>query len=404
MISTVLFLNAPLHAQQAPSLEGDNAVLSRPRPGLNPTGISVGGFDVFPSLEGSVAYDDNVYETRHDRVTSPILTASPGVVAQSTWGRNALDLDASGTFERFTSRPTENNNRYRLDADGRLDALDSFQLNASAHYFGSIEARGTAGDLFSAGEPIHFRNGGGTFGLTAALAKVHLTAAGEVDRIDYSNVRIGTADLSQSYRNRLYTAGRVSIAYSVSPSIQPFVQGSVEHEIYDQVDWLNSTDRVVLGGLDISLTKLLTGRVGVGYRWRDYQNPIYRDSRGLTYDVGLVWNPRTLLSVTLDAQKAIDESPDLVSSGIVRNQGSVGADYELLRNLLLHADVTYAVERYRGLDRTDHRTTANLGVTYLADQFARLRLRYDLARQNGDGAFSRSYRGNVVSLALTLQR
>lgn len=405
MLSTALLSStAPARAQPAPSLEGDNLVLSRSRPGLSPTGFSVGGFDVFPSLDASVAFDDNVYETENDRVSSAVLTARPGVSVRSSWSRNALNLDASGTLERFTSQHSQDNNRFTLGADGRIDALNSIQVGGSAHYLSSIEARGTAGDIFSSGEPIRFRRGGGSLSLSTLFSNLQFVAEGEVDRVSYSDVRVGTVVVSQSYRDRLYSAGRLSVVYEVSPSLQPFLQGSFEHEDYDQGDWLNSNEKVALAGFNISLTRLLTGRVGVGYRWRDYGNPLFRDSQGLTYDVGLVWNPRTLLSVTVGAQKTIDESPSQNLSGIIRNQGSVAADYELLRNLLVHAGMTYAVENYRGFDRTDHRTTARLGVTYLMNRFARFQLDYDLARQNGDGSFSRTYRGNVVGLTLTLQR
>lgn len=402
-----LLPGSAVHAQQAPSLEGDNIVLSRPRPGLDPSGFAVGGFTVFPSVDARVAYDDNVYETARDTVSSPILTVSPDLSVRSSWGRHALNLDASGTFERFTSRPSENNDRYKIQADGRLDLLDWLQLGASAHAIRSIEARGTAGDIFSAGEPIRFRNDGGTFGLTAQLTDLRLTASGEVDRITYDDARVGGVEISQAYRNRVYSEGTLNVSYDVSPSLQPFLQLEVERQRYDQRardTSLDSSGVVVLGGFNISLTKLLTGRVGAGYRWRNYRNPSYTDSRGFTYDIALLWNPRTLLAVTVEAQKAIDESPNPVASGIVRNEASIRFDYEILRNLILQAATDYTVEKYRGISRVDHRITSSIDLQYLMNRNIRVDLRYDLSRQDGSGAFGRSYRGNVIGLALTLQR
>lgn len=382
-------------------------MLSRARPGLDPQGFSVGGFDIFPSVDATVAYDDNVYETQNDRISSAIVTVSPGISARSSWGRHALGIDASGTFQRFTTRPSENNNRYKVQADGRLDLLDWIQLNASAHAISSIEARGTAGDIFSRGEPIRFHDNGGTFGLTTNLNRLRVAAQGEVDRITYDNVRIDNQDLSQAYRNRVYSMESVNLSYDVSPSLQPFVQVNVEHERYDDraiLTSLDSSGTVVLAGFNISLTKLLTGRVGVGYRWRNYRNPSYAPLNGLTYDVALVWNPRTLLSVTLEAQKAIDESPNAVASGIVRNEGSIKLDYELLRNVIVSGSADYTSESYSGFDRRDHRITSSIAIQYLMNRYLNVRLKYDLVRQDGWGEFGRQYRGNVIGLTITFQR
>ena len=382
-------------------------MLSRARPGLDPQGFSVGAFSILPSVDATVAYDDNVYETQNDRISSAIVTVSPGISARSSWSRHALDIDASGTFQRFTSRPSENNNRYKLKADGRLDLSDWIELSASGHAISSIEARGTAGDIFSRGEPIRFHDDGGTFGLSTNLNRLRMTAQGEVDRVTYDDVRIDNQEVSQAYRNRVYSMGSVMLSYDVSPSLQPFVQVNVEHERYDDraiSTSLDSSGTVVLAGFNISLTKLLTGRVGVGYRWRKYRNPAYAPLNGLTYDVALVWNPRTLLSVTLEAQKAIDESPSIFTSGIVRNEGSIKLDYELLRNLIVSASADYTAESYSGFDRDDHRITSSIGIQYLMNRYLNVRLKYDLVHQDGWGEFGRQYRGNVIGLTMTVQR
>jgi hypothetical protein len=398
---------SPLAAQIAPSLEGDNLVLNRPRPGLDPVGLKLGGLTIVPSLDGTVAYDDNIYLTAHNKVHSPVLSVTPSLVATSNWSRHALSFNAGATVERYTNRHTEDNERYRVEGTGLLDVLNGIQLTGGGHYIRSIESRGTAGDILATGEPVRFSNGGGTVGLVANFTNLKLTLGGEIDRFEYSDIRVGDQRFSQAYRDHDYRSASATLSYTLSPAIQPFVQVLQERERYDVRDrntTLDSKGTIAVGGINVSLTKLLTGRAAIGYRWRNYRNPNFVDTHGLSYDLALVWNPRTLVSVTVAAQKTVDESPNTIASGIIRNQASGQVDYELLRRVIVSGSVKYSVERYRGIDRTDHRTISTASARYLVNRFMRLDLKYEHASQNGNGLFGRSYAGNTVGLSLTLQR
>ena len=397
---------APLHGQVAPSLEGDNLVLSRPRPGLDPTGFDFAGVTVFPGIDGSVGYDDNIYLDRSNKVSSGLLTIRPYLVASSDWSRDSLKMTATSTIERYTSKNSEDYETYDIDASGRIDLLESVHFDGSGHYRRSIEARGSAGDLFTGGKPIHFYDRGGSGSATVSLSKLDVTVGGDLSRITYANARVGGETFSQGYRNRNYYAGTAKLSYSLSPAFQPFVQISRENEHYDlrqKQTSLDSTGTVALAGVNISLTKLLTGRVGFGYRWRGYRNPNYANSNGLTYDLALVWNPRTLVSVTIEAQKTIEESPQTGASGIIDNEVSARLDYEILRRLVLSGTVTGSVENYRGMSRTDHRVSSLASIGYLMNRFIRLDINYDHEFQHGDGVFGRSYRGNRVGLTISIQ-
>ena len=394
-------------AQTAPSLEADNVVLSRARPGLDAEGLPLGGFRVFPRLDASVAYDDNIYDTTTAKVNSAILALEPSVSLRSNWSRNAFNLDAQGTIERYPERSTENNDRYDIVAGGRLDLPNTSYINLDAHARQSIEARGTPGDIFTAGDPIQFHDLGAGVGATTTFGRLQLSAGGQFSRITYDDVKIGDILVSQKYRNRRHYSGSGGIAYNLSPALQPFVQVTYEKERYDLRDRstsFDSTGTTVLGGVNVSLTKLITGRIGIGYRWRDYRNPSYENSNGITYDIAIVWNPRTLVAVTVEAIKAIDESPSAVSSGIVRNQGSVTIDYELMRNIILQVAGTEVSEKYRGIDLSDNRFVASFSARYLVNRFAEVGLHYDHTRQNGSSFIRGQYAANNLRLVLTLQR
>jgi hypothetical protein len=394
-------------AQSALTLDDANLVLSRVREGYDAQGIALGGFRAFPRVDASAAYDDNIYATANRKVSSPMLMLSPELRLVSQWSRHALVLAGSGTFERYTDRRTENNNRYRLTAIGRMDLRDFAAVNFEGHYLKSIEARGTAGDIVIAGEPIRYFESGGTAGITGSLSRISASLSGDYNRFRYWDARVGNAVISQSYRNRQYYAGTFRLSYDLTPAVKPFVEVRREAERYYQRDRNTSFDSkgtIALAGFRVDLTQLLSGRAAVGYRWRNYRNPLYRSTSGLSYDLDLIWNPRTLLSIRVGASKSIDESPSPISSGIIRNTVSLTIDYELLRNLLLGVSAAHTNERFRGMDRTDRRIVAAAGARYLLNRFAQVSARYTRTSQDGSGIFGRTYDDNTVGITLTLQR
>jgi hypothetical protein len=413
VLAASLAMASGVRAQTAPSLEADNIVLSRPRPGLDAEGLPLGGFRVYPTLGASVGYNDNIYATTIDRIDSAILELDPSVSVRSNWSRHALNLDASGTIQRYPQRTTENNNTYKIAGSGRVDMASTSHIDLEAHALQSIEARGTAGDIFISGDPVEFHTLGGSGSVTTSFGRLQISGGGGFDRITYDDVKIGDQLFSQHYRDRRQYTASGQVAYNLSPTLQPFVQVSYEHVRYDlrALDTsFDSRGTTVLGGVNISLTKLVTGRIGLGYRWRNYRNPAYLNNDGFTYDVAIVWNPRTLMAVTLEAIKAIDESPSAQSSGIVRNQGSATIDYELLRNIILQVSGTEIFEKYRGVglandvSKSDNRFVGSVGARYLMNRFAEVGLRYEHTRQNGSSIVRGAYAANDLRLTLTLQR
>lgn len=406
-VATFLTITGTAVAQTAPSLEADNLVLSRPRPGLDAEGLPLGGFRVFPSLGASVAYDDNIYDTTAGKVSSPVFELDPEVNIRSNWSRHAFNLDAQGTIQRYSQRSSENNEDYKITGAGRIDLASVSHIDLEGHALQAIEQRGTPGDVFTAGDPVQFHDVGGSAGAATSLGRLQLTVNGNIDRFTYGLVKVDNVEQSQKYRDRVHYSATGGVAYNLSPALQPFVSITYEkarYDLRDRTTSLDSSGTTVLGGVNISLTKLITGRVGLGYRWRDYRNPLYKSTNGLTYDIAIVWNPRTLVSVTLEAIKAVDDSPSQNSSGIVRNQGSATVDYELMRNIILQVSGTEVSEKYRGTGFDDNRFVASFGARYLVNRFAEVGLHYDHTRQTGTSLFRGPYTANYMRLSLTLQR
>lgn len=401
----LLALGQPALAQSS-SVVG-NETLSRPRPGLDAIGLPLGGFRLFPMIRGSVGYDDNIYNVDRDVRKSAIFSLQPSLELRSNWNAHRLQLGLQAVFERYASLRSENNNQYTGSLSGQLDVTRNFRIEGQSHARRAIETRGTAGDVLTRGEPVHFDDVGGTIVARRDSNGVVLQLSGGLNRTVYRDVRFGTLRVDQGYRDRRSTDVGAQLGYHLSPGVIAFVSGSRQWERYDRrasAIMLDSEGYRVLGGLRFGVTRLISGEVGGGYLHRKSRYGTFDAASGFAYDGALIWNPTTLATLTFRGHKSIEESPTLLASGIVTDRGSVELDYEPLRNILVNARVELSGENYRGIDRRDRRVGAGLGLRYLANRFAEIGLGYDHRRQRGRGIAGRDYTGNEIRFTLTVQR
>ncbi len=398
---------SPAQAGPAEDFPDANAVLSRQRPGLDPVGLRLANFTVLPSLTAGLLYDDNVFDTDVARNKSAIYTIEPRVAVRSDWGINHLNLDASGLLQRYTSVHRANFEEARFSGDGQFQVASAVALLANGHFNRQAEPRGTSDDLFPGSDPIIYRNFGGGGGAIVSLGRMELRGNGSIDRYVYNDAKVGPDTLSQHYRdhNSIVVGGQVG--FEVGPGILTFVSGSYNKERYDDRNSatdLSSHEGTVLGGVDFKITNLMRGRIGVGYFRRNYSSSAFRSISGFDYDASIVWNPTTLLTVSVEAAKKVEESPLVNVAGITANTAGVRLDWEVLRKLIVDAHLDYAREKYKDFDRRDNRLEPGIGLRYLANRFVEVGLHYDRRDQWGHGAFGRTYRGDAVRLSITVQR
>jgi hypothetical protein len=390
------------------TLEQSNLVLSRPRPGLDPQGIRIGGFTLLPSLAANFGYEDNIFATPVNPVRSATVAISPSLQLSRQVAGSSLSLLADGLIQRYTNAPSANYEQYEVKGAGAFDLSSALAIQGGAHYNRQAEPRGTSGDVSAGGAPSIFYNPGGSVKVLAGTGPLQLQAGGLFDRYRYASVQVGGVTLPQNFRNRDSYAANGQAGIEVGPGILTFVSGAFDRQRYDDQANGNATiassrGYSVLGGVDFRITKLVRGRIGAGYLWRHYSGGFSALS-GLNYDASVVWNVTTLLALSAKAAKTIEESPSVGSSGIIANTVSISADWELIRKLIISAKMDYAREKYRAISRIDHRAEPSIMVHYLAGRYLSFDAGYTYRHQYGGSILARRYRDNVLTAGITLQK
>jgi hypothetical protein len=379
------------------SFEQANLVLSRPRPGLDPQGIRLGSFTLLPSLTTTAGYDDNIFATQTHKVDSATVTIEPSLQLSRQTPTDSLSFSAGGLIQRYLGASRANYEEFAFKGDGAFDLSSSIAVQGSAHYDRKAEPYGTAGDISVGGKPTIYYNPGANIELLAGAGPLQFRVGGAFDHFDYVGFR---------YRDRNSYAANGQVGIEVGPGILAFASGAYDRQEYRQQGAASLPDNhgySVLAGLDFQITKLVRGRIGAGYLWRNYSSG-FAPLHGLNYDASVVWNVSTLVTVTAKAAKTIEESPSVGISGIIANTFSLSGDWELTRKIIISAGIDYAREKYRAIPRVDHRVEPSASARYLLNRNMSLVLSYDYRQQFGHEILDRRYKENIIRLGINLQK
>src|SRR3546814_9752172 len=80
------------------------AVFDQPREGLDPKGLDIGAFRLFPSLTVSETFDDNIFAEENGEQMDLITAVTGAVVARSEWTRPDFPFDARVRHDKFLDR------------------------------------------------------------------------------------------------------------------------------------------------------------------------------------------------------------------------------------------------------------------------------------------------------------
>lgn len=385
-----------------------SAVGSRARPDYDPLGIQLGGFTAFPSLTLSTGYDDNIFSRETPKTGDGFYSIEPNLSVRSNWSRNSLGLDLDGRFNRYYSDSVNNNDQYSAKANGTYEVSRTFLISADGGYTHAAEPRGSYGDIFTGGDPIEYNEYYGDVSVSNQFNRISTRLSGSFNQYDYDNVRINGQDISLKYRNYQSISGTGRISYSIGPRLQAFVQGQLNQGRYtDQTaDTINRNSHgyQVLGGVAFGLTELLYGEVALGYLHQSYENAAFFTSKGLSYSATLHWNPTELITVTGNVNRSVERAALTDTPSVILSGGNLSADYELLRNLILHFGATYQTASYKGEDRRDHLFTGTVGAKYLINHLMDATLTYNYRNQRSSGIFARQYTGNRITVGIAFHR
>lgn len=418
---------ATAHAQDDTGMfvrDRDVSVMDRPHPEYDALGVREGGFLIFPKLETSIDYDDNIYAapshgssisgTTIGSQSGPtgdgIFEAKGSLEARSDWSRNSLDATASVVHDAFFSHSTESNTAYDVGATGRLDILRDTNITVQGGFGHAVEARSDEDAETNSVNPIGYDHGLLDVKGVWTLNRFKLVGDFNWTGYEYTNGATSTgAVVDETYRDHSLFQGRVEGDYALSPATAVYLTATG----FD-FDYNNNADKALINrdstgfeaavGTDFELGALIRARFEIGYRRETFANAATPDVSGIDYHGKIQYFPSQLTTITATADRVLNDSGILLAPAYLSNDFSVEIDHEFLRNLIVSAIGNYTNASIVGLDRTDSRPGATVRASYLLNRGLGLNVSYNYLGQTSSGLDrTDNFAVNQVRIGLVLQ-
>lgn len=405
-----LLIGSEASAQLQSVPEGVSAA-DRARPDYAPIGGRIGSFFLYPTVSATLVGTDNVRATDGDRESEFYSVLHADLLLRSNLARHGLKLRAFADQSVHARFSHEDVTRFGGQFDGQLDISRDTQLTVRGLAERQAEERSSYNNLTAARAPVRYGHYLAALALNQSLSPVTLSAGLSYDRFDYDNaVSFAGEPISQRYRTHEQVSGTGAATYTIHPGFAVLVRGSVDKRSYPlpansplQPGGLSrdSSGARIEAGLKLDLTSLLYGEVRVGYMRRDYSDPAYIDTSGLSFGADLLWNVTPLTSVRFGADRSVDEASSTTIAGNRRTQFDLSLDHELLRNLILTAATSYARIEPLGPVPNSSSYLARLDARYLLSRQVSMRAGY-LFNKRTSASVDRRFRENRLSGGLTL--
>ncbi len=385
-------------------------VRQRPRPEYEALGLPLGAFTAFPKLELGLEHNDNIFASQTGQVGDEIWRVRPEVSVVSSWPRHEASAYARASMNRHQDYDGENSNDWGLGAAGRLDFARRTTVAFGTDFSRGAEPRSSTSTPVAAAEPIEYDTTSAYVSGSSTGGRLRLSARGDWRSFDYKDgADVFGGVIDQDVRDRQIVSGLLRGDVALSPATAVFAQITGNERAYD-VDSTptyaarDSAGYELLAGVNFEMGAVMRGEIAAGYISQSFDQAAYGDVDGFGARGSFEWFPTQLTTVTVTGARTVEDAAIAGSGGYLSTSGSITIDHELLRNLILSANLNLASDEYEGLDRTDDRFTASLSATYFVNRRLGVMTRLSHFEQSSDGAAAgMSFDQNRLSVSLVTQ-
>lgn len=387
----------------------DVGVMDRARPEYDAKGIPMGGFRLFPTLDTSASYDDNVYRLPASQ-SDYYFEVAPSARLQSQWGRHFVELYGGTNSYIYSKNSRLNLTDWNVGSDGRLDISRAAVASANVNYSELHEALSSPNVTGFQAEPNRYYKTHADVKAAYQPNRLGLGAGVSFDHYNWQNTpAVGGGTLFNSDRNESEYQAYAKIFYAFSPGYSGFVKAS-----YDSREFAHRFDRSgadrsshgyrIDGGLDLQITHLVSGEIFAGYLKQNFAQNVpvpLPNVSGIDFGAQLDWYASQVLTLHLQAARTVSDV--IIAGASVSDDRSVkvSADYELRRNVIVQAYGAYTNSNLVGTTRTDNYPSAGIAVKYMMNRYMSTDLQYNYSKRSSS-APGINFTDNTVSLGLTL--
>lgn len=346
---------------------GAERVADRDRKIFQPDGIRAGNFVFFPTLGTSVVFNDNVFLSNLNRQSDLKAEIKPGLRVISQTPRHAFDLSLGGRIVEHLQHKDLNY------ADGFVKASAAFHFDHAHTLSIGLHTRLDHTDQLDPFAPNFARDlvpvlqNRASIGFTRDAGRLYGTVSATFESHDFRDTRSQNGTLiDQDPADTRTINGEVRMGYRFSPGFE--LVGKVRAlRQYNRGDDRIDRDAVgieTLVGLSAETSPLLRWKLLGGYGIRDFEQPDLATARSMLVEAEMQWLPTQSITFYATVRRALTDTFELESSGLVETALRTRLDYELWHNVVFSIGGDLKDHQYLGNDRHDRVYAARAGIDW----------------------------------------
>lgn len=371
-VTAALFIAQPAFAQESPTIfASDNPVLIRTdvagnRAGreFSPQPVMLGTLAVQPQLALRTTYDDNLFNAPPPTRSDVYWTIEPSVSVARQHGASSLEINASGTIQRFASTTSQNSEQYAANGRYATELAPDLTVELGISAARVLEPRGQGGPVFQGYSAPLDDQLSGTFGVRFDRGRLRIESGGFVARSDYLPLINGRQVFDQSFRNAIDVGVHNRIELSDNDLVGLYVDNQLTYINTAGVrvvvpgvlpagaflpGYRDATDIVVRGGVRAA-SPGFAADLFAGWRSRDYRWPIFGDYSGFIFGGRVEWYATNLITLQLTGGQEFKNSAVVLVPGVLNHYVALKFFYDLAPRVMITGGARVDMDRYRDID------------------------------------------------------
>jgi hypothetical protein len=255
----------------------------------------VGSFDVTPTVDIGLVYDDNVTRADTDTISSWSRIISPNITIENSQGASQFTLAYRLRNQSYFSSSVDNYTDHFLLAQADMELNSRNRLVATLNFEDGHDDRGSnfsigGGDLLT--EPDTYKQSEIDFLYSYGA----FNAEGRLDlNFDFRTVDYDINTPEYRARDRELTRLGGTFYYRIGAVTDAVFEARytrVEYQFAEvELNPLDSDEISYLLGIEWKATAQTAGTVKFGYQEKDFDSRLRQDFTGFDWEIGVEWEP-----------------------------------------------------------------------------------------------------------------
>jgi hypothetical protein len=386
-------------------------------PGGDELGITLGSFRLYPQIDVTTSYDNNVFAQGGANAPTGSLSTiiAPSLALRSDWLNHSINILMGGGFGYYQAAPTQNYQNYFFIVDGRIDIRSDWFATWSVGYRRATEALGTPNVAF-AQAPTVAESIPLVLSTTKTFNRVSVEVGGSATKswfTDHSTIT--SLGLDGASRNRTDFEEHVRLGYDISDDLTLYVTPSINQVRYDQTVDSNGQNRNSSGaGLGfgaswkINPTSTLNGNIG--YVVTNSAGGLGTTS-AYVFALSGTWNGYQPLTIRPNLTRGITETALSAYRNTITTVLGVDYSYQLFDEWAIAGGTSYSMADYQPIDglgaspREDTFFRSSIGLLWQPRPQLSIGPIFEYSQAgSSDSTNGPSYNRQIISIRLTAKR